>query len=125
VKTVPTAVTAKKLITTIEPASRADAEALVRMFETATGEPPVMWGSSIIGFGSYRYTYDSGREGDMCIAGVSPRRSAFVLKRLQDVDTKVLATLVRTSSAHVRATQRCEKCVTSRAKAKASSRSAS
>ncbi len=44
---------------------RADAKALVKLMQKAAGEKPKMWGPSIIGFGSYHYTYDSGREGDM------------------------------------------------------------
>jgi len=58
---------------------RADAKALVKLMRSATGEKPKMWGPSIIGFGSYHYTYDSGREGDMPLAGFSPRKAATVL----------------------------------------------
>ena len=42
-------------------------------------EPPIIWGSSIIGFGSYHYRYDSGREGDMCRIGFSPRKADLVI----------------------------------------------
>jgi hypothetical protein len=101
---------------------RADAKALLKLMKTATGEKPKMWGPSIIGFGSYHYKYDSGREGDMPIAGFSPRKAATVfygllgfggaadllsklgkhstgkgclyVKKLADVDQKVLETLV-------------------------------
>lgn len=52
---------------------RADSETLVGMFSSITGEPPRMWGSSIVGFGSYHYVYDSGREGVWPIIGFSPR----------------------------------------------------
>src|SRR5262249_27825352 len=58
---------------------RADAKALVKVMQSATGEKPKMWGSSIIGFGSYHYVYDSGREGDMPLVGFSPRKAATVL----------------------------------------------
>src|ERR1019366_8826989 len=58
---------------------RADAKALVKLMQSATGEKPKMWGPSIVGFGSYHYTYDSGREGDMPLAGFSPRKAATVL----------------------------------------------
>ena len=58
---------------------RADAKVLVRMMRSATGEEPKMWGPSIIGFGSYHYKYESGREGDMPLAGFSPRKAATVL----------------------------------------------
>src|SRR6202171_1688761 len=58
---------------------RADAKALIKLMQRAAGEKPKMWGRSIIGFGSYHYTYDSGREGDMPLAGFSPRKAATVL----------------------------------------------
>jgi hypothetical protein len=101
---------------------RADARALVKLMQGATGEKPEMWGPSIIGFGSYHYRYESGREGDMPLVGFSPRKAAAVLygvmglsgseellaklgqhttgkgclyiKRLADVDPKVLQVLV-------------------------------
>lgn len=91
--------------------------------QKATDAPPKMWGSSIIGFGQYHYKYDSGHEGDMCITGFSPRKQDFSLyvmmnaednqdllsklgkhktgkaclyvKRLADIDTKVLETLIK------------------------------
>jgi hypothetical protein len=58
---------------------RADAKALVKLLQSAAGEKPKMWGPSIIGFGSYHYTYDSGREGDMPLIAFSPRKAAIVL----------------------------------------------
>jgi Domain of unknown function (DU1801) len=58
---------------------RADAKALVKLMQSATGEKPKMWGPSIIGFGNYHYKYESGREGDMPVAGFSPRKAATVL----------------------------------------------
>jgi hypothetical protein len=110
---------------------RADAKALVKLMQSATGEKPKMWGPSIIGFGSYHYKYDSGREGDMPIAGFSPRKAATVLyvmtgfsaseallaklgkhttgkaclhiKKLADVDQKVLESLIVKSVAAMRA----------------------
>jgi Domain of unknown function (DU1801) len=146
-KTKPTKLSAKQFIAKVaDPARRADADSLMRIFERATGDAPVMWGSSIVGFGQYHYKYASGREGDMCVAGFSPRSAAFALyvlsgakgeaallarlgkhttgkgclyvKRLRDVDEQVLETLVRTSAAHTRETSRCDTCVTDRAKAK-------
>lgn len=62
-----------------DPAKRADAKALVKLMQKATGEKPAMWGPSIIGFGSYHYVYESGREGDMPLVGFSPRKAATVL----------------------------------------------
>ena len=58
---------------------RADAKALVKLMQSVTAEKPKMWGPSIIGFGSYHYKHDSGREGDMPIIGFSPRKAATVL----------------------------------------------
>jgi hypothetical protein len=58
---------------------RADARALVKLMQSAAGEEPTMWGPSIVGFGSYHYTYDSGREGDMPLVAFSPRKAATVL----------------------------------------------
>lgn len=58
---------------------REDADALIALFSRVSGEPPKMWGPSIIGFGSYHYVYDSGREGDMCRTGFSPRKGNFAL----------------------------------------------
>jgi len=110
---------------------RADAKALVKLMQSAAGEEPKMWGPSIIGFGSYHYKYDSGREGDMPLIGFSPRKAATVLynmtgsgdsepllaklgkhttgksclyiKKLADVDQKVLEALVVKSVAAMRA----------------------
>jgi hypothetical protein len=110
---------------------RADTKALVKMMQSATGEKPAMWGPSIIGFGSYHYVYESGREGDMPLVGFSPRKAAIVLysmtgakgaeallaklgkhttgkgclyvKKLADVDEKVLERLVVASVAAKRA----------------------
>src|SRR3981081_1371088 len=104
---------------------RAEAKTLVKLMQSASGEKPKMWGPSIIGFGSYHYTYDSGREGDMPLIGFSPRQAATVLynvtasgdskallaklgkhttgkgclyiKKLADVDQKVLETLITNS----------------------------
>ena len=109
---------------------RADSKALVKLMQKATAEKPKMWGPSIIGFGSYHYKYDSGREGDMPIIGFSPRKSAIALynmcgfsgsealraklgkhttgkgclyiKKLAEVDQQVLETLVLKSVGAIR-----------------------
>ena len=52
---------------------REDARRLCAMMEQITGEPPAMWGTSIIGFGAYHYRYASGRGGDSALASFSPR----------------------------------------------------
>jgi hypothetical protein len=58
---------------------RADARRLIALMREVTGEEPVMWGSSIIGFGRYHYRYDSGHEGDSALAGFSPRKQHLVV----------------------------------------------
>jgi hypothetical protein len=79
-KTKPTKLSVAEFIDALKDQSkREDAKALVKLIQSATGEKPKMWGPSIIGFGSYHYTYDSGREGDMPLAGFSPRNAATVL----------------------------------------------
>jgi len=66
-----------------EPARRADAEAIDALYRRVTGLEPKMWGPSIVGYGSYNYKYDSGREGTMCRAGFSPRKGAHTLYAMQ------------------------------------------
>ena len=108
-------------------ARRADCRTLVDLMREATGAEPRMWGGSIVGFGSYHYTYESGREGDWFIQGFSPRKgdlSLYVMpgfeafdgvldrlgkfktgkaclyvKRLSDVDLDVLRELLACSVA--------------------------
>jgi len=58
---------------------RRDAFTILELMQQITGEKPKMWGPSIVGFGSYHYKYDSGHEGDMCVAGFSPRKEALTL----------------------------------------------
>ena len=110
---------------------KADAKALVKLMQRATGEKATMWGPSIIGFGSRHFHYDSGREGDMPVVGFSPRKAASVLygvtgfggseellaelgkhttgkgclylKKLADVDQRVLEEMVGKSVAASRA----------------------
>ena len=53
---------------------RKDCETLARLMSKATKEPAKMWGTGIVGFGSYHYKYDSGREGDSCLIGFSSRK---------------------------------------------------
>lgn len=104
---------------------RADGKAVAKLMQQATKFKPKMWGSSIIGFGSYHYKYESGREGDSCLVGFSPRKQNLVLyitggfdnyeallqklgkykmgkgciylNRLSDIDQAVLKTLVKES----------------------------
>jgi hypothetical protein len=67
-----------------DPQRREDARALCAIMEAATGEPPKMWGPSIIGFGRYHYRYESGREGDAAAVGFSPRAKELVLYLVAD-----------------------------------------
>jgi hypothetical protein len=120
-KTKPTKLSVPAFIAAVaDPARRADAKTLIKLMQSATGEKPKMWGPSIVGFGSYHYKYESGREGDMPLVGFSPRKTAMVLygiggfsgsealraklgsaekgclyiKKLADVDRKALETLI-------------------------------
>lgn len=111
---------------------RADAFAIMEMMREATGEEPVMWGDSIVGYGCYHYVYASGREGDSPLVAFSPRKQSLTLyvmsdmeeqdallarlgkhttskaclyiKRLSDVDQGVLRELVAKCAQHVRET---------------------
>jgi len=56
---------------------RADSRTLIEIMARLTGEEPVIWGSGMIGFGSYHYRYDSGREGDAFLVGFAPRKAEF------------------------------------------------
>jgi hypothetical protein len=103
---------------------RRDSHELVAMMQDITGAPPKMWGPSIVGFGSYHYVYESGREGDICLTGFSPRSGSLVvylgpgidneklmgklgkhkagkgclyIKKLDDIDRKVLRKLIEYS----------------------------
>ncbi|MEJ6790835.1 DUF1801 domain-containing protein [Brevundimonas sp. BR2-1] len=79
-RTKPTEVSVADFIAAVEnPRRRADAETLCALFEEISGEPPVMWGPSIIGFGRYHYRYASGHEGDAPRLGFSPRKAQTVL----------------------------------------------
>ena len=79
-KTKPTIVSVDAFLDAVaHPVRRADGRALREMMERVTGEPAVMWGPSIVGFGKYHYRYDSGREGDMARVGFSPRSGNLVL----------------------------------------------
>jgi Domain of unknown function (DU1801) len=60
-------------------AQRDDARSIDAIMARLSGESATMWGPSIIGYGSYHYRYDSGREGDMCRIGFSPRKGQTVI----------------------------------------------
>jgi len=108
---------------------RNDSYKLLELMQKITGCPPLLWGNSLIGFGSYHYKYDSGREGDMLISGFSPRKqnlalyntgfirypklmerlgkhktgkSCLYINKLSDVDMNVLSELIKTSYKHMK-----------------------
>ena len=74
---------------------RADAQALCALMQEVTGEPPVLWGSSIIGFGHYHYRYASGHEGDSALVGFAPRKQQLVLYLSGEFETKHAETMDR------------------------------
>ena len=108
---------------------RKDSHELVALMQDITGEPPKMWGPSIVGFGTRHYKYASGREGVVCLTGFSPRSGAIVvylgpgidndklmaklgkhkhgkgclyINKLDDVDRDVLRKLIEYSTATLR-----------------------
>lgn len=132
-KTQPSAADVDAFIAAVEdPKRRADAKDLCALMAKITRREPVLWGSSIVGFGAYTYTYASGRTGDWPLTGVSPRKQALsvyimsgfsgsdqlladlgphkvgksclYIRDLKKIDTQVLARLIRQSVAHLRRT---------------------
>lgn len=110
---------------------KADCKKLMALLKRVTGETPRMWGPSIVGYGLYKYTYDSGRTGEMCRTGLAIRgrdlvlylvaegaeqeallarlgkhkmgKSCLYIRKLADIDPKVLEQLVRGSLAQLKA----------------------
>src|SRR5579863_2980614 len=79
-KTQETNASVDAFIAKVKPAPRRqDCETLRELMARASGETARMWGASIIGFGVRRYRYESGREGETCKVGFSPRATAFAL----------------------------------------------
>ncbi len=77
-KTKPTKISVKDFIASVPNETRqADAKVLLKLFEKVTGWKAQMWGPTIIGFGRYTYTYDSGRSGDAPVVGFSPRGASL------------------------------------------------
>lgn len=107
-----------------------DCFALLKLMEEVTGEPPAMWGDSMVGFGSYHYKYKTGREGDWFPVGFSPRKqnltiyilagfkpfedilinlgkyktssSCLYVKKLDDIDQEKLKELIKKSATHIK-----------------------
>ena len=112
------------------PKRKADAFEILKLMKDVTGEEAVMWGKSLVGFGSYDYKYASGREGSWFLTGFSPRKQSMTLyimpgfdryddlmsqlgkyttgksclyvKKLEDVNIDVLRELVKQSADHMR-----------------------
>lgn len=130
-KTKPTAASIDEyLVSRASPEQLVDCKTLMAMLKRVTNEQPIMWGPSIVGYGSYSYRYKNGRTGMSCITGFAIRgrelviylvaesqeqqellaqlgkhkigKSCLYLKRLTDVDTKVLETLVAGSVSEVK-----------------------
>jgi hypothetical protein len=79
-KTKPTDVSVDAFLAGVEPEQRRiDGRVMLDMMARLTGEPPVMWGPSIIGFGTLHYRTEAGREGEICRIGFSPRKAQLVL----------------------------------------------
>ncbi|HRE89208.1 MAG TPA: DUF1801 domain-containing protein, partial [Myxococcota bacterium] len=78
-KTRPTGASVADHLAGIPENQRADAQLLVELMTRLTGEPPVMWGPTIVGFGSYHYRYASGHEGDMPLAAFASRQRELVV----------------------------------------------
>ena len=125
-KTQPTGASVTAFLNAIDdPRKKKDARKVASMMRRATGHRAKMWGPSIVGYGKYHYKYDSGREGDFMLTGFSPRKQALTvyimpgfdefpalmkklgkyttgksclyIKKLEDVDEKVLEQLIERS----------------------------
>ena len=109
---------------------RNDFSSITNLIKKNTGLEPKMWGTAIVGFGSYHYKYESGREGDAPLAGISPRANSIALylgcepgkrdellsklgkhklsgscihiQKLEDIDTGILIKMVKNSIEHRR-----------------------
>ena len=65
------------------------------MMQEITGEPPALWGTSIIGFGTYHYRYASGREGDSALASFAPRGQHLVIYLVGEFTARHQSVLAR------------------------------
>ena len=135
-KTQPTTASVTAFLNAVDdPQKRRDAKEVLALMKEITGKKPEMWGTSIVGFGTYHYRYASGREGDWPVTGFSPRKrdltiyvmlgfsryqalmkklgkyktgkSCLYLKRLDDVDRKVLRQLITRSVADMKKAYEC------------------
>ena len=99
IKTKATKVSVKDFIANVpNETRRADAQTLVKLFEKASGWKATMWGPTIVGFGKYSYTYDSGHAASMCALGFSPRSTNLVI--YSGVDAVEAAPLLKALGKH-------------------------
>ena len=132
-KTKPNKASVDKFLNAVKDEKRRDdCFQVLDIMKKITKEEPIMWGPSIVGFGSYHYKYESGREGDMCITGFSPRKqnlsiyilpgfskfdllmkkldkyktgkSCLYINKLEDIDLKVLKQLITESVKYMKKT---------------------
>ena len=130
-KTKPTKKSVENFLKKVEhPTKREDSLRILELMKEITQEKPVMWGDSIVGFGSYHYKYASGREGDWPLVGFSPRKqnltlyimsgfekyekllenlgkfktgkSCLYINKLKDVDIRILKELILESVEHMK-----------------------
>jgi hypothetical protein len=85
-KTVASADGVEAFLTKQSAAAQADLRTVMAIMAKVTGEAPRMWGPSIIGYGTYHYRYESGREGDFLITGMSPRKANLTLYLMLDLE---------------------------------------
>ncbi|MFV0633658.1 DUF1801 domain-containing protein [Demequina sp.] len=84
-KTQPSDASVEEFLASVEPERRRlEGERLLHLMTEVTGDTAVMWGPSMVGFGSYHYRYATGREGDMFKVGFSPRKAQLSLYGLKD-----------------------------------------
>ena len=138
IKTKPTDVSVDAFLDGLKhPVRREDGKTLRKTMERVTGEPAVMWGPSMVGFGTYHYRYESGHEADMCRVAFSPRSANLVLyvggfpefeallaklgkhkrskacvylNKLADVDPQVLDEIIRQTYAATEGADHCPVC---------------
>ncbi|MBK9731682.1 MAG: DUF1801 domain-containing protein [Chitinophagaceae bacterium] len=130
-KTVETKASVAGFLSKIKDAKRRqDCSAIIDLLTKQTGLDPKMWGTSIVGFGSYHYKYESGREGDAPLVAIASRANAIVfylsanfekriellekfgkhkaskgcvyIQKLEDIDTAILARMVKNHMAHIK-----------------------
>jgi hypothetical protein len=132
-KTKATKVSVKDFIANVpNETRRKDAETLLKLFGKVTGWKAQMWGPTIVGFGKYTYTYDSGHSGSICVVGFSPRgaslsiysgiyagkpeaaphlkglgkyktgKGCLYINKLEDVDMKVFEKFIMVGLAHMK-----------------------